>query len=80
MEQPQTLPKNAEGSSRSDDKVHRAGKLSHQRVPGGVNDSPLIAVVSKIERTAVNPSLEVLQKLANQLDVGVVQLLLPPVQ
>jgi transcriptional regulator with XRE-family HTH domain len=37
-------------------------------------------VVSKIERTAVNPSLEVLQKLANQLDVGVVQLLLPSVQ
>ena len=35
-------------------------------------------VVSKIERAVTNPSIEVLIKLANQLDVEVGQLLLPP--
>jgi transcriptional regulator with XRE-family HTH domain len=37
-------------------------------------------VVCKIERPAANPWLEILQNLANQLDVEVVQLLPPPVQ
>jgi transcriptional regulator with XRE-family HTH domain len=35
-------------------------------------------VVSKIERAVTNPSLEILLRLANQLDVEVGQLLLPP--
>ena len=34
-------------------------------------------VVSKIERAVTNPSLEILLRLANQLDVQVGQLLLP---
>jgi transcriptional regulator with XRE-family HTH domain len=36
-------------------------------------------VVSKIERGVTNPSLEILLRLANQLNVPVGQLLLPPV-
>ena len=40
----------------------------------GVN----ITVVSKIERGVTNPSLEILLRLANHLDVHVGQLLLPP--
>ena len=35
-------------------------------------------VFSKIERAVANPSLEILLRLANQLDVEVGQLLLPP--
>ncbi len=35
-------------------------------------------VVSKIERAVTNPSLEILLRLANQLDVEVGQSLLPP--
>ena len=35
-------------------------------------------VVSKIERGVTNPSLEILLRLANQLNVPVGQLLLPP--
>ena len=35
-------------------------------------------VVSKIERAVTNPSLEILLRLANHLDVEVGQLLLPP--
>jgi transcriptional regulator with XRE-family HTH domain len=35
-------------------------------------------VVSKIERAVTNPSLEILLRLANQLNVEVGQLLLPP--
>jgi transcriptional regulator with XRE-family HTH domain len=35
-------------------------------------------VVSKIERAVTNPSLEILLRLANQLDVEFGQLLLPP--
>jgi transcriptional regulator with XRE-family HTH domain len=35
-------------------------------------------VVSKIERAVTNPSLEILLRLANQLEVEVGQLLLPP--
>ena len=35
-------------------------------------------VVSKIERAVTTPSLEILLRLANQLDVEVGQLLLPP--
>lgn len=35
-------------------------------------------VVSKIERAVANPSLEILLRLANHLDVEVGQLLLPP--
>ena len=35
------------------------------------------AVVSKIERGVTNPSLEILLRLANHLDVQVGQLLLP---
>ena len=37
-------------------------------------------VVSKIERGVTNPSLEILLRLANQLNVPVGQLLLPPVE
>ena len=37
-------------------------------------------VVSKIERAVTNPSLEILLRLANQLDVEVGQLLLPPLK
>jgi len=37
-------------------------------------------VVSKIERGVTNPSLEILLRLANQLNVSVGQLLLPPVE
>ena len=37
-------------------------------------------VVSKIERAVTNPSLEILLRLANHLDVEVGQLLLPPKQ
>lgn len=35
-------------------------------------------VVSKTERAVTNPSLEILLRLANQLDVEVGQLLIPP--
>ena len=35
-------------------------------------------VVSKIERGVTNPSLDILLRLANHLDVHVGQLLLPP--
>ena len=35
-------------------------------------------VVSKIERGVTNPSLEILLRLSNHLDVHVGQLLLPP--
>ena len=55
--------------------IRKAKGLAQERLAldAGVDRT----VVSKIERGVTNPSLEILLRLANQLDVEVGQLLLP---
>jgi transcriptional regulator with XRE-family HTH domain len=56
--------------------IRKARGLAQERLAldAGVDRT----VVSKIERGVTNPSLEILLRLANQLDVQVGKLLLPP--
>ena len=56
--------------------IRKAKGLAQERLAldAGVDRT----VVSKIERGVANPSLEILLRLANHLDVHVGQLLLPP--
>ena len=56
--------------------IRRANGLAQERLAldAGVDRT----VVSKIERGVTNPSLEILLRLANHLNVEVGQLLLPP--
>ena len=56
--------------------IRKAKGLAQERLAldAGVDRT----VVSKIERGVTNPSLEILLRIANHLDVHVGQLLLPP--
>ena len=56
--------------------IRKARGLAQERLAldAGVDRT----VVSKIERGVTNPSLEILLRLANQLNVEVSQLLMPP--
>jgi transcriptional regulator with XRE-family HTH domain len=56
--------------------IRKAQGLAQERLAldAGVDRT----VVSKIEREVTNPSLEILLRLANHLNVQVGQLLLPP--
>jgi transcriptional regulator with XRE-family HTH domain len=73
---PQTLEELRADLALNLNAIRRANGLAQERLAldAGVDRT----VVSKIERGVTNPSLDVLLRLSNHLNVEVGQLLLPP--